>query len=123
MKKGSPHSRRNFLKGAAVVGGAASLGACVSNPTEPVITQAQVPTFYPKHNDRTKGWLRFMWQKATTPGESHLSLKRLMTIILSTDGPRRIDRQSPHVPSTKAMQFLIVLISAPSRFPESACNS
>lgn len=59
-------SRRNFLKGAAVTGGAAALGACASTANDAIATQSQVPSFHPKHNERTKGWLRFIWQKATT---------------------------------------------------------
>lgn len=62
-------SRRSFLKGAAVTGGAAALGACASVSNEPIATQSQVPSFHPQHNERTKGWLRFMWQKATTPDD------------------------------------------------------
>ncbi|HIL62939.1 MAG TPA: twin-arginine translocation signal domain-containing protein, partial [Porticoccaceae bacterium] len=33
MSQTNSRSRRNFLKGAAVVGGAASLGACTSSPS------------------------------------------------------------------------------------------
>lgn len=62
-------SRRSFLKGAAVTGGAAALGACASVSNEPIATQSQVPSFHPRHNERTKGWLRFIWQKATTPDD------------------------------------------------------
>jgi len=64
-------SRRNFLKGAAVVGGAASLGACAATPPTALANNAPkyTPSFYPKHNERTKGWLRFIWQKATTPDD------------------------------------------------------
>lgn len=62
-------SRRSFLKGAAVTGGAAALGACASVSNESIATQSQVPSFHPRHNERTKGWLRFIWQKATTPDD------------------------------------------------------
>ncbi len=60
------HSRRDFLKGVAVAGGAATLGACATTPNQPVITPSSIPTIYPKHNERTQGWLRFLWEKATT---------------------------------------------------------
>jgi len=59
-------SRRNFLKTASVVGGVASLGACASSGPLDIATHKFTPSFYPKHNERTKGWMRFMWQKATT---------------------------------------------------------
>lgn len=63
-------SRRNFLKTAAVAGAAASLGACVNSSPQTASTTTATykysPSFYPKHNERTKGWMRFIWQKATT---------------------------------------------------------
>ena len=70
MSQNSTKSRRDFLKGAAVVGGASSLGACVGAQTQPYASYKHSPSFYPKHNERTKGWMRFMWQKATqaSPG-------------------------------------------------------
>ncbi len=69
MKKQDPQSRRNFLKGAALAGGAASLGGCVSATDAPRITHEELPTFFPRHNERTKGWLRFIWEKASTPDD------------------------------------------------------
>ncbi len=66
MSQNSTKSRRDFLRGAAVVGGAASLGACVGPQSELYARYKHTPSFYPKHNERTKGWMRFMWQKATT---------------------------------------------------------
>lgn len=66
MSQNSTKSRRDFLRGAAVVGGAASLGACVGAQSELYARYKHTPSFYPKHNERTKGWMRFMWQKATT---------------------------------------------------------
>lgn len=62
-------SRRNFLKAAAVTGGATALGACSTTPPSVAVTQSQVPSFHPRHNQRTRGWLRFLWQKATTPDD------------------------------------------------------
>lgn len=73
MSQPANNSRRNFLKKAAVAGSAASLGACVtpSQKANPALaaTPKFTPSFYPKHNERTKGWLRFLWQKATTPDD------------------------------------------------------
>jgi hypothetical protein len=72
MSQTNSRSRRNFLKGAAVVGGAASLGACTSSPStvnsspSAIARYESSPSFYPKHNERTKSWMRFIWQKATT---------------------------------------------------------
>ena len=69
MATENTHSRRSFLKGTAIATGAATLGSCVTSTATPVITQSQVPSFHPRHNERTKGWLRFLWQKATTPDD------------------------------------------------------
>jgi len=69
MSQTKTRTRRDFLKGAAVAGGAVSLGACVNSTqnsaTATTATHKYTPSFYPKHNERTKGWLRFIWQKAT----------------------------------------------------------
>jgi len=68
MSSRNPKSRRDFLKGAAVLGGAASLGACTTAQNTgpaPVVTQQYVPSYYPRHNERTRGWLRFLWEKST----------------------------------------------------------
>ena len=85
MSKASSKSRRDFLKGAAVLGGAATLGSCtttedmnssgagqrspVVSRDSSVVRQNYTPSFHPQHNERTKGWLRFLWQKATTPDD------------------------------------------------------
>ena len=85
MSKASSKSRRDFLKGAAVVGGAATLGSCTTaqdmTPSDTgqhspivgsdsaVVRRNNTPSFHPQHNERTKGWLRFLWQKATTPDD------------------------------------------------------
>ena len=66
MSRNTTNSRRDFLKGAAVVGGASTLGACVGAQSGASVTHTHSSSFYPKHNERTKGWMRFMWQKATT---------------------------------------------------------
>mgnify|MGYP006169247115 CR=1 FL=1 len=68
MSKASSKSRRDFLKGAAVIGGAATMGSCATtqNMGSSVVGQKHTPSFHPQHNERTKGWLRFLWQKATT---------------------------------------------------------
>lgn len=61
MSQANNASRRAFLRNSAIVGGGAALGACTSTPS------AAAPV--PQHNDRTRGWLRFIWQKATTPDD------------------------------------------------------
>jgi hypothetical protein len=58
MSHANNASRRAFLRNSAIVGGAAALGACATTRS------SAVPV--PQHNDRTRGWLRFIWQKATT---------------------------------------------------------
>ena len=65
----SKTSRRDFLKGSAIATGSAMLGACAATPQTASITQSQTPGFQPRHNERAKGWLRFYWQKATTPDD------------------------------------------------------
>lgn len=65
-----PSSRRNFLKQAAVIGGATSLGAGTVTAQSPgMYRQGGTTGIYPTHNSRTKGWLRFIWDKATTPDD------------------------------------------------------
>lgn len=63
-------ARRQFLKSAAIAGGAATtLGGCVaaqSADTGALVTQSGTSSLYPRHNERTRGWMRFMWEKATT---------------------------------------------------------
>ena len=72
MTSKTGYSRRNFLKGSALAAGAAGVAACSSGPAPSTLTgaaQAQAPRFHPSHNERTRGWLRFLWQKATTPDD------------------------------------------------------
>jgi len=69
MMHPSSQSRRNFLKGVALAGGAATLSNCATTASDsayaPVITHKHTPTFFPKHNERTKGWLKYLWEKST----------------------------------------------------------
>lgn len=69
MSQSVSKSRREFLKTAAVAGGAAGLGACAGTQSSSIATTEPTPNLYPRHNDRTKGWMRFMWDKATTPDD------------------------------------------------------
>jgi hypothetical protein len=72
MAVSNSKSRRDFLKGAAVFGGAASLGACTSAQnagSASLVTQQNTSSLYPRHNERTRGWMRFIWDKATTPDD------------------------------------------------------
>ena len=62
------NSRRSFLKNSAMASGAAIVGACTSGDQR-LLTQPYTPNFYPTHNERTKGWLRFLWQKSTFPDD------------------------------------------------------
>ncbi len=61
MHQADNASRRIFLRNTAIVGGGATLGSCVANSPSAAVT--------PAHNERTRGWLRFIWQKATTPDD------------------------------------------------------
>jgi len=61
-------SRRDFMKGLGVAAGAAAL---VPYPSEAAASLAQVPELtvrngFPELNRRAQGWLRFLWEKATT---------------------------------------------------------
>lgn len=92
-------SRRKFLKGAAVVSGGAALGACASVGNDAIATQSQAPSFHPRHNERTKGWLRFIWQKATTPDDwSYRGDEELPWGINVQRGPIdfTVDGKGPH---------------------------
>ncbi|MFN3237380.1 MAG: twin-arginine translocation signal domain-containing protein [Pseudomonadales bacterium] len=64
------NSRRSFLKQAAVIGGVSSLSAgAVSAQPSGMYSQGTNRGIYPTHNNRAKGWLRFIWEKATTPDD------------------------------------------------------
>ena len=65
---GSPinQSRRSFLKTSAAATSAAALASCTAN-SGLIATQSEDQKYFPSHNERSKGWLRFIWQKATTP--------------------------------------------------------
>ncbi|MCY4265416.1 MAG: twin-arginine translocation signal domain-containing protein [Gammaproteobacteria bacterium] len=63
MDKNLQFSRREFLKNSAVLGGVATLGVGT------VAAQPTTSAPFPTHNDRTRGWLRFIWEKATTPDD------------------------------------------------------
>lgn len=58
MSQVKQSSRRSFIKNSAILGSGATLASCAT-------TSSQI-SMHPRHNDRTKGWLRFIWQKATT---------------------------------------------------------
>ena len=62
-------SRRDFLKGSAALAGASVLAGCESAAPPSVATYTRIPTLHPQHNERTRGWLRYLWQKATTPDD------------------------------------------------------
>ena len=79
MAHGDPFSRRDFFKSAGAVAGAAGLGglskdaiaaatmaqdAAAAAPPSPIPEPAASP--FPAMNRRTLGWLRFLWEKATT---------------------------------------------------------
>ena len=72
MNSGTIHepmktTRRNFLKGsAAAAAGSLVLGGCASAPDTVTLPQGRPPGTQPRHNDRAKGYLRFLWEKATT---------------------------------------------------------
>ena len=61
-------SRRDFMKGLGVAAGATVLTAY---PSEAAASMAQIPerttrNGFPELNRRAQGWLRFLWDKATT---------------------------------------------------------
>ena len=67
-------SRRDFMKGAGFAGAAAlfpgTMGAsamAAAPPRGPVLPEATPRSVFPTLNRRTRGWLRFLWEKSTTP--------------------------------------------------------
>ena len=61
-------NRRDFIKGAGLAAGGAAMGAYPAElfAAPRAIPSAQVPSAHPELNDRAVGWLRFLWEKATT---------------------------------------------------------
>ncbi len=59
-------SRRIFLKSSAALAGASLFSGCETAAPPNLANHSQFPTLHPEHNERTRGWLRFLWQKATT---------------------------------------------------------
>ena len=64
-------TRRDFLKGsAAAVAGSLALGTPASAaPPSISLPRKRANREQPRHNDRAKGYLRFLWEKATTPDD------------------------------------------------------
>ncbi len=62
-------SRRGFLKSSAALAGASLLAGCENAAPPNLATHSQFPTVHPEQNERTRGWLRFLWEKATTPDD------------------------------------------------------
>jgi hypothetical protein len=64
-------NRRDFLKGAGLAAGAAAMGAYPAGlfAAPRALPTPQVPSPHPELNDRALGWLRFLWEKSTTPDD------------------------------------------------------
>jgi hypothetical protein len=71
MRVAKRPSRRDFIKEAGLMaGGAALVGHRETLLAEPHPMPApQVPSPHPELNGRALGWLRFLWEKATTPDD------------------------------------------------------
>jgi len=93
-------TRRSFLKGsAAAAAGSLVLGGCASVPDSVASPQGRPPGTQPRHNDRAKGYLRFLWQKATTPDDwSYRGDEELPWGIKLPRGPIdfTVDGDGPH---------------------------
>lgn len=102
MSQSISKSRRNFLKASAVASGAATLGACATaqnTDSAAIVTQKYTPSYFPQHNERTQGWLRYLWQKATTPDDwSYHGDEELTWSIKLNPGPIdfTVDGKGPH---------------------------
>ncbi len=101
MPQPESKSRRNFLKGAALVGSAAAVAGCANSGQDSTVavTGREKSSFYPKHNERTKGWLRFIWEKATTADDwSYRGDEELPWGIKLQRGPIdfSVDGKGPH---------------------------
>ena len=73
MRSEPDRSRRAFMKGFGAAGAAAlTSGPLAANamaqapPSMPELPEATLPSLFPTLNRRTRGWLRFLWEKATT---------------------------------------------------------
>ena len=73
MRSEPDRSRRAFMKGFGAAGAAAlTSGPLAANamaqapPLMPELPEATLPSLFPTLNRRTRGWLRFLWEKATT---------------------------------------------------------
>ena len=91
-------TRRNFLKGSAAAGSLA-LGGCASVPDTVTLPRGRAPGTQPRHNDRARGYLRFLWQKATTPDDwSYRGDEELPWGIQLPRGPIdfTVDGEGPH---------------------------
>ena len=65
------HSRRAFVKQVGAAGAVAlSSGALAAQPAQAPPQLAETPrSVHPTLNRRARGWLRFLWEKATTPDD------------------------------------------------------
>ncbi len=70
-----PHtglSRRDFVKGVGTLAGAASFDACATSSRATrasALSTSEPAPIFPELNERACGWLRFVWEKATTPDD------------------------------------------------------
>ena len=75
MKHRDTRTRRTFVKELGAAGAAALSAGAIPTSAEPLGQPTPVDTpphsYHPALNARTRGWLRFLWQKATTPDDWH----------------------------------------------------
>ena len=74
MANDKRHSRRTFVKQLGTAGAAALSAGTMPGEAEAVAQGPELageppPSIHPTLNRRTRGWLRFLWEKATTPDD------------------------------------------------------
>ncbi len=68
MTTAQGRSRRRFVKQMGAAAGAFAVGP-VEAAAQPALPEETPRSVHPTLNRRTRGWLRFLWEKATTPDD------------------------------------------------------
>ena len=69
MTTAQGRSRRRFVKQMGAAAGAFAVGPVEAAGQAPALPEATPRSVHPTLNRRTRGWLRFLWEKATTPDD------------------------------------------------------
>ena len=69
MTTAQGRSRRRFVKQMGAAAGAFAVGPVEAAAQAPALPEETPRSVHPTLNRRTRGWLRFLWEKATTPDD------------------------------------------------------